>query len=536
MNKQTQTEKVTNLFYSLPNNTKISKYFYQDKGITKFNDNLFRGSVIIHTNSIKSLEKDFMVLMGGRWKHITEESLIKLIKRNIVSNEKNLQYSDGQFKKIVDIIHASIEEFPSQNEIYEVQISSEYKVITDNKVYLIKYDYDTGKITTRSEPNLGQYYNFVALPDDINLSGDIDLNNYQIGNDAIDDFMNDITRNDTSMVKNLQEIAGYSMLFGHLEPYIYLAVGGGSNGKSVFATMLRQILGSSSVTSLEFSDINQQTTPKLESHFLNLPTELSGSKMLPENILKAITDGEPVSANEKYKVPRDITPIAKQFALANDLPAIKDATDGFWRRAVVIPFEMKVTKDSKKKRGKIYFQDLFKSEKDNLRNWAFIGLLRLIEQKGIHSHCDRILEASKKYQLDNNNALMFLKEFINDKVVPLFTRDEVYQRMTKEISYGTTMDRLKLHFQINGNGENSLLISELYKLYKFWCLEDGYKSLAQKNFKKKLEEKAGSQYFDFDFEVKKSSGSEKIFFNENDFQHMYKVSEQQKQLELDFEN
>lgn len=347
----------------------------------------------------------------------------------------------------------------------------------------------------------------------------------------------DLTRNDTSMIKNLQEIIGYSMLFGHLEPYIYIGLGKGSNGKSVFATMARTILGSANITSLEFSDINPQTSPKLESHFLNLPTELSGSKLLPENLLKAIVDGENISANEKYMQPRDIKPLAKQFAMANELPSIKDASDGFWRRAVVIPFEMQVKPTHKNKKDKSYFQTLFINNKEDLKIWGFIGLLRLIKQKGIHTHCDRIVEASKKYQLDNNNALMFLQYIIEEEVVPYFSSDEVYPRHNLEVTIENQSRKRQetMNYNINGNGEHSINMKDLFNIYKTWCENDGYKSLSIKNFKKKLEEKAGTQYFDFDFELRKSSNQDKIFFNEPDMQSINFQQKKQQQLELDFD-
>ncbi|MEA3450623.1 MAG: phage/plasmid primase, P4 family [Bacteroidota bacterium] len=536
MKNSNLSEKVRKLFFSLPPEKSIFDFFYQDKGQIRFDDSKFRGAMIVNKNNIRRMNGDYLLFMGGRWKQVNEENMMKIVKREITKSQPDLQYTDTQFKKIIDNIDAQIEDFPTNSELYKIQTTSFHKVITEDFVYKINYNYETQKIDIESEENIGQFYNFVSIPGGIDMTS-FNKDNYETKVDEIDEFLKDLTRSDTTMIKYLQEVVGYSMLFGHLEPYIYIGLGKGSNGKSVFATMARTILGSANVTTLEYADINPQTSAKLESHFLNLPTELSGSKLLPENLLKAIVDGEYIHANEKYMQPRDIKPLAKQFAMANELPAIKDASDGFWRRAVVIPFDMQVKNTSSKKKDKSYFQTLFINNEDLLKEWGFEGLVRLIEQKGVHTFCERIVEASKKYQLDNNNALMFLNFIIEEKVVPYFSKDEVYPRHSLKVlveNYARQRE-ISLEYNINGNGEHSIKINDLFNVYKTWCENDGYKSLSIKNFKKKLDEKAGTQYFDFDFEIRKSSNQDKIFFSEPDLQTIYYQQQKSKQLELDFE-
>lgn len=520
----------SNLFFTLPAGKSISNYFYTDNYVTKFSDNEFRGAITVNKDILKKFGKDFMLLKNGRWKQISEDLLVSLIKRAVIQKSKKLNYTDTQFKRIIDVIDSSIEDFPGMDEILTTQTTSAYKVITQDIVYLINHNQNTNKLEIQKVKNKGQFYNFVSLQNsEISQNITDNLDNYKTNNSIIDNFLNEISLNDVSMIKNLQEIAGYSMLFGHLEPYIYIGVGKGSNGKSVFASMLKYLLGAGNVSSLEYSDITPQTAATMERNFLNLPTELSGTKMLPENLLKAISDGESISANEKYKEPRNIYPIAIQFALANELPAIKDASDGFWRRAIVIPFLLKITQSQKSKKDKNYFNVLFKDNVESIREWAFIGLLRLIKNKGIHTPCNKIMQASKKYQLDNNNVLMFLEEFIETQVVPLFSEDKLYPKMSKEIDFYYR----SVNYNINGNGENSISLKELYYAYKEWGSENGYKNLSLKNFKKKVEERQETNTFAFTFEIRKSTGEYKLFLEENDFINMYKQAQICKNRELD---
>jgi len=529
-NNNSDIQNDNNMFFTLPEGKLISNYFYIDNYVTKFADNNFRGAIKVNKDILKKHGKDFMLFKDGRWKQITEDFLVSLIKRAVLKKSNKLYYTNNQFKRIVDVINSSIDEFPSLDEIFTIQTTSTYKVISENFIYLIDYNHNTNQLNINKSTNKGQYYNFVSLPQ-LDIDNDVvnNTDNHKSGNTIIDNFLNEIALNDVSMIKVLQEIAGYAMLFGHLEPYIYIGVGSGSNGKSVFASMLKYLLGVGNVSSLEYSDINAQTAATMERNFLNLPTELSGTKMLPENLLKAISDGESISANEKYKEPRNISPIAKQFALTNELPAVKDASDGFWRRAIVIMFDLKIDKSQKSKKDKNYFNVLFKDNVALIRQWAFIGLLRLIKNKGIHTQCNRIMEASKKYHLDHNNVLMFLEEFIESKIVPIFNEDKLYPKMTKNISfYGKSID-----YNINGNGENSISLKELYYLYKEWGSENGYKPLSIKNYRKKIEEKQETNTFNFNFEIRKSAGEYKIFLEENDLINMNRQTKINKERELD---
>ncbi len=496
----------------------INDYFYPEKGQTRFNDNDFRKDMEVK-DDIKSFGNDFMVFIAGRWRHINEDNLLKIIKRNILKTQPDLTYTDTQFKRIIDVLSSKIGEFASSDEMYSAQTDGTFKVISENTIFRIRKDYQKDKIFISSEDNIGQLFNFVSAPEiNINVNDATQTNVISVGNDEIDQFLKDVTVNDPEMIRVFQEIAGYSMLNGHLEPFIYIGVGKGSNGKSVFASLLKNIVGIRNVSAIEFADLGPQTVASLEQNYINLPTELSGSRMLPENILKAITDGDPIGANEKYKEPRTIFPISKQFAMANELPPVKDATDGFWRRAIVIPFDMKITKGTATKKDKAYFENLFKNNSSALQLWAFRGLIRLIKNKGFHTKCKRIEVASKRYQQENNNVLNFV-----DDVTEIFINYFTQENMSKqEITLRIADTNIPVF--VAGNGESSMVTDNMYKAYQNWSRDNGFKAQSLKNFRKKIEEKAGSDYFEFEFEIRKSSGKLKFFYtNDNELHELRKL-------------
>lgn len=518
------------MFYTLKNGSTIQEFLYEDKGLLKFSDSKFRGAMEINQQNLRTYKNDFMFFLDGRWRQINEDELLKIIKRDITRFSPTLSYSDVQFKRIIDIINSSIDEFPEIDEIYNIKTDGYYKVIFSDKVVYFRYDDEKLDITI--DKNIGQFYNFVSLGNcSLNMEQikNTKMDDYHVGNEKIDTFLKEFTVNDESMIKFLQEIAGYCMLYGFIEPYIYIGTGKGGNGKSVFASLLKNLLGVRNIMATEYSSLNLQTVATLEKSFLNMPTELSGNKMLPENLLKAITDGEPTMANEKYREPRTIYPISKQFAMANELPPITDASDGFWRRALVIPFDLKVSTSSKKRKDKNFFEKLFKENNHLLQEWAFKGLMRLVKQKGRHTFCDRVLQASKKYQRDNNNVLEFVDEFISQHIVKLFNTNNILSKQNMMIDYKSTT----IPFFVAGNGEDSIAILDLYRGYRLWSTEQGYKTVSSKNFKKKLEEKASTNYFKFMYEVRNSSNVAKLFFNESDFISINQSFKEQEKNELD---
>jgi len=74
--------------------------------------------------------------------------------------------------------------------------------------------------------------------------------------------------------------------------------------------------------------------------------EPDGSKELNAGLIKMITGGDGVSARGNHQGQKTWMPQFKMVLLCNDLPKVKDSTDGFWQRVMIMPFTHQFTKAS----------------------------------------------------------------------------------------------------------------------------------------------------------------------------------------------
>lgn len=456
-------------------------------------------SIVIDKKVFKRFGKDIMYFtMGGYWRQISETEFIRLVgnytrteRKKIIKN-KSIKplITDNQIKDVINDIYSDMDEWVEEMEIINSQMDGYYKIISKSKVIKISTN---GDYTT--EKNNGKYYNFLAL-NDFDLNEDLELPK------DIDDFFNDISVNDNEVKDYLQELTGHCLIYGHIaEPYIYFLDGIGKNGKSIYIELLKRITGYKT-SSINFTDLNPVNFERLESTFINLPSELDGNKTIPESTLKAITSGDSVERNPKYKNSRNIFPISKQIRATNKLPPLTDSTEGLWRRIQVIPFLFRVKNDTKK--DPIYFKKLFQDYEKEILNWAFKGRIRLIKNKGVHTHSKVIRNRTNKYNTDENSIVQFKQDILAT------IYNEIFLKKEKEIN-GIKITSLK-----SADFEFRLKLKDLYTLYNIWCKSYGYKNMNFKNMTNKIYE-----MYDSSFEIENHRGIKSIFMSVSDLVEEY---------------
>jgi len=444
--------------------------FPTEGGQYKLSTQAVMDSVNINSKMCMLLGRDFMVFVSGKWRHISEESMIHLVdsivKRNLKKvGGKKYQVSGSVINTIVSYGRAEMEPWPSSSDIQKVLSDGTYKVITKDTVYRI---YTNGTVDTVQ--NTGQYFNGACLP---NFSLDVPLN------EDILQFLHSITLGQQDYIDYIQEMFGNIILNQHdPEPYIYLLSGSGKNGKSAFLKLINFMVAQQ-FSSVEFANINEQNAFLFEQVYVNCPTEL-GERSFSSAILKAIVSGDPVGVNEKYKSPRTIIPMASMVGSANKLPSIPDTSYGMWRRIQILPFLLKITK--KNQIDEVDLMKLFSDNVEGIRSWGFQGLLRFITNRGKHSSCVVIKEASKQYKDEENSVMTFIKDFLFE-VVEHCT--DGYDFKTLFDGYSTGQKKL-VGEQGNRDGAFRIRIRDLYNAYTCWSKKYGFKTFNVKNFKEKL--------------------------------------------------
>ena len=256
---------------------------------------------------------------------------------------------------------------------------------------------------------------------------------------------------DKNLQKILAEFIGYVFVkTGQLKLEKALILhGSGANGKSVFYDVVNALLGDENVSaySLEsLTNTNGYFRAKIADKLVNYGSDIS-TKMQPA-LFKQMVSGEQVEARLPYGEPFTLTNYAKLVFNCNELPTNVEHTDAFFRRFLIIPFDVTIPEEQQDKE---LSKKIIQSELPGVFNWVLDGLKRVLSQKGF-TKSDVISQRNEQYRKETDSALMFID-------------DRGY-----EIDY-----------------EKPTELAELYGKYKRFCEGDAYHSVSKRKFSKRLE-------------------------------------------------
>jgi putative DNA primase/helicase len=245
-------------------------------------------------------------------------------------------------------------------------------------------------------------------------------------------------------IAQLQEFAGYCLTRDTRYAKFLLLLGPGSDGKSTFLMLLKELVGSDNCSAVSFKDLEDQFhRSSLYNKLLNISTEV-GSRALESSYFKAITTGDLVSAAFKHQNVFTFNPYCKLAFAANKLPRVLDNSYGFFRRILPVRFKRQFITDADPR-----LSDKLKDELSGIFYWAIIGLHRLWTQEGF-TDCDETRSLMMEYNRFNNPVLCFIED-----------KCEV--------------------------GENcNISKTDLYDNYRSYCSEGGYIAKNREGFFKEL--------------------------------------------------
>jgi|GEM_PF-1780679 len=215
-------------------------------------------------------------------------------------------------------------------------------------------------------------------------------------------------------VRNLlQEWMGYNLVHDTSFEKFMILYGEGANGKSVFMTVFREVLGKGNYSALGLESFNPVRTFPLAATIgmlANIVSEIGEWDRSAEGILKAFVTGEPMSIERKYRDPFVGLPTARLTFATNTLPRFTDRTDALWRRLMLVPCNVQILDESKQDK-RLVNAEFWRTngELPGVFNWAVEGLRRL-RQRG-HFFIPLECQAAKtEYQRESNPARTFLEE------------------------------------------------------------------------------------------------------------------------------
>jgi putative DNA primase/helicase len=210
---------------------------------------------------------------------------------------------------------------------------------------------------------------------------------------------------DQEMQDYVQRMCGY-LLTGYVsEQVLFLLLGAGNNGKSMFAMVLQTLLDEYAV-SVPFDTLMAQSyDSQLTPHLNRLPgirlaviSETKVGKAWDSGIVKVATGGDMMTTNPKHKEAYQFKATHKFMVLSNHKPRVNDNSTGFWRRMHIIPFERVIEKPEP-------FEAVlqrFMNEAPGILNWCIEGEIKRQKHRLTENMPQAITDAVKEYRSEED--------------------------------------------------------------------------------------------------------------------------------------
>jgi len=259
----------------------------------------------------------------------------------------------------------------------------------------------------------------------------------------------------------LFQIAGYTLYPEIKFRKAFMLVGEGRNGKSTFINVIKELLGNyaKDISPRElFDSQNRFIVSNLYHKLANAVAESKDYTIEDMDRFKRLTGGDWFTADVKFKDPITFRNIAKLIVASNNMPYLRDNNDkAFWHRWLIVEFPHQFMDDD------TWFRRTFTNEELNgLATVSLLAFMRVIQHKAFD------FEQNEKEVMD----------------IWLSKTDSVYAFVSGSIKEGIiTLDPK--------NGELWSTRVDLYKLYRNYCVDQGFRGVGRKSFSRKLREYFG---------------------------------------------
>lgn len=248
--------------------------------------------------------------------------------------------------------------------------------------------------------------------------------------------------------KVLAEYMGYVFINSLKLEKALILYGSGANGKSVFFEIINAILGAENICSYSLQNLTKYDSyqrAELTNKLLNYASEINGK--LEASIFKQLVSGEPVEARQIFRRPFIMTDYAKLMFNCNELPKEVEQTNAFFRRFLIIPFDVTIPQAEQDPE---LAKKIIDSELSGVFNWILEGLKRLLVQKKF-TVSKKVNDQIETYRRESDSVAMFVSE---NGYVPSY--------------------------------QSQYYLKAVYDEYKSYSLDNGYKLVSNRTFSERL--------------------------------------------------
>ena len=221
-------------------------------------------------------------------------------------------------------------------------------------------------------------------------------------------FLHTISCGRSDLELLIQEMVGSTLVTHNKAEKSFIIVGPGRNGKSVFSSVIRGLLGPDNISATPLSKMagGDFGLEDLVDKKINLTTESSKSEQISTATWKQLVSNDPVSVNPKGKKRYTTKLNLKIISFLNYFPDFSELDYAVQRRLIVIPFDAVIAE----KDVDPDLSEKLQKELPGIMNWAIEGLKRLSANNWQFSKAESSENLLRTLVLESNP----LRKFIND--------------------------------------------------------------------------------------------------------------------------
>lgn len=227
----------------------------------------------------------------------------------------------------------------------------------------------------------------------------------------------------------------------------FMYVGQGSNGKSVFLNLIKNCLGMQTISNISIHAIenNRFAPAELDGKLANIYADISNEELNTAGTFKNLVTGDPIFAEKKNKNPFSLINFAKMFFSANQIPMVYDESDGFFRRFMIVEWNVKFT--DKQANIRLINELSTEDEKSGILN-ILIKMAKNLNQRGYFQYADSVETLRNKWKNKADSVGGFLEKCLfyeNDLVVE---KKRLYDAYVKYCTDNKLFAKKRKDFQI----------------------------------------------------------------------------------------
>jgi putative DNA primase/helicase len=306
------------------------------------------------------------------------------------------------------------------------------------------YDLSTDQLMTFSP----EYIITNMIPWDYNPSAYSEL---------CDKTLNKIACQDAEIRSLLEEAIGYCFFRQNELSKSFLMVGSGSNGKSTFLDMVKNVVSRQNYVALDIGELSERFSTSSMFGKLACFGDDSDDSFLEGKAIaqfKKIVSGNDLKGENKGQDVFFFKPYTKLFFSFNELPRMRNK--GFFaikRRLVIIPFNATFSKEDPDFDSGITWKLKKQDVAEYLVQLGIQGLKRVLANQAF-TESKKVNDEVETFEKDNNPLLLFLDEV---------EEEEILNHETKEV----------------------------FARYDLFCHENGFQKMAMQTFTKQINKTLG---------------------------------------------